>query len=338
LIWKRFLASQMTPAVLVVTAADFEVGRYRFRANGHRIQFHGFLALWQMEEGEEEGGLLPPLEKGDVVKLVELLPTQHFTVPPPRFTEATLVKALEEEGIGRPSTYAPTIATIVRRGYVRREQGRLTPTELGAIVCQLLVAHFNDIFAIPFTARMEDELDEVEEGQKPWLAVLNDFYGPFKQALMKAEEEMRDVKAEMAEMTSEKCEKCGKPMVIRFGRFGKFLACSGYPDCRHTKSLMPTRTFQVRCPRDGGEIVERRSRSGRCFYGCANYPSCTFVVWDPPSERSCPQCGGLMVEKRKKDGIMVQCVKGECGWSEMPPHSPFSPPSASRVTSHPPSL
>ncbi len=347
LIWKRFLASQMTQAVFLVTAVDIEVDAskastlspstslgtgsvegskrvYRFRANGNRVQFDGFLVLWALDEPEEEGsGLLPPLTKEEILKLVELLPTQHFTAPPPRFTEAALVKTLEENGIGRPSTYAPTIGTIVNRGYVQRDQGKLTPTELGMIVCKLLIEHFGTIFDVPFTAKMEEELDEVEEGRKDWKAVLGDFYGPFKPILAKAEEEMKNIKQEMAEMTNEVCEKCGKPMVIRFGRFGKFIACSGYPDCRNTKPLTPPRTFPGRCPRDGGDIIERRSRRGKFFYGCKNYPACNFAVWDPPSDKPCPTCGGLAVEKSKKGQVVaLQCIKPECNHLEPTPIVP----------------
>lgn len=335
LIWRRCLSSQMTPAVFVVTAVDIEVEAskaststlsavegskkiYRFRANGNRVQFDGFLVLWALDESDEEGeGLLPPLKKEEVLKLIELLPTQHFTAPPPRFTEAALVKALEENGIGRPSTYAPTIATIVNRGYVQRDQGRLTPSELGMIVCKLLIEHFGNIFDVPFTAKMEDELDEVEEGHKQWQSVLEEFYGPFKIALSKAEEEMKNIKQELAEVINEACEKCGKPMVIRFGRFGKFIACSGYPDCRNTKPIAPARTFAAKCPTDAGDIVERRSRRGRFFYGCKNYPTCTFAVWDPPADTPCPQCGGLVVEKRKKDQTLFKCNKPECGYSHI---------------------
>lgn len=326
LIWRRLMSSQMTPAVFWVTSVDIEVGPYRFRANGNRIQFDGYLTLWALDEPEEEGaGILPPLEKDEKLKLVELLPTQHFTAPPPRFTEAALVKALEEDGIGRPSTYAPTIGTIVNRGYVLREQGRLQPTELGIIVCNLLVEHFGSIFTVPFTAQMEEELDEVEEGKKEWHSVLQEFYGPFKEALAKAEEEMKNIKQEMAEMTNQACEKCGKPMVIRFGRFGKFIACSGYPDCRNTKPVNPPKAYKTPCPVDGGEILERRSRRGRFFYSCKNYPECTFATWDPPSDTPCSKCGKLAVEKKKKEHILKVCNTPECGHEEIVPYPEPTP-------------
>ncbi|MCZ7573134.1 MAG: type I DNA topoisomerase [Ardenticatenaceae bacterium] len=332
LIWKRFVASQMAPAVLDITsvdiAADTErrltpgsavadeavVARladnpaYLFRASGSVVRFQGFLALY--EEGrddagpDEEGGTLPDLTTGELLDLLELQPDQHFTQPPPRYTEATLVKALEENGIGRPSTYAAILSTIQDRGYVTREQKRLMPTELGEIVNDLLVEHFPDVMDIGFTAQMEEELDQIAEGEREWHSVVGEFYGPFSQRLEVAAEEMEEVELEEEE-TDEICEKCGARMIVKFGRFGKFIACPNFPACRNTKPYF--QKIGVRCPEDGAELVEKRTRKGRVFYGCSNYPDCEWSSWKRPVPQPCLACGGLLVEENRTTLRCLQC-------------------------------
>ncbi|MCL6432213.1 MAG: topoisomerase DNA-binding C4 zinc finger domain-containing protein, partial [Anaerolineae bacterium] len=253
----------------------------------------------------EEGPPLPPLEKGEVVDLVRLIPEQHFTQPPPRYTEATLVKALEEYGIGRPSTYAPILSTIQERGYVARENRHLVPTELGYIVNDLLVQHFPEVVDTGFTARMESDLDRIAEGSADWVEVLREFYGPFERRVLEAEREMPRVQLEVEE-TGDVCEKCGHPMVVRHGRFGKFIACSNFPACRNTRPYL-TR-LGVACPECGGELVERRTRRGRTFYGCARYPECSYTMWKRPVPQPCPACGGLLAVERRG---WLKCVR--CG-------------------------
>ncbi|MEP7198346.1 MAG: type I DNA topoisomerase [Chloroflexota bacterium] len=317
LIWKRFIASQMEAAIFDVTAVDVGASRewtvdgkgvvtaplpeppYLFRANGSIVKFMGFLQVY--EEGKDDNGkneddvvgkVLPPLSDGEVVDLLRLLPEQHFTEPPPRYSEATLVKALEENGIGRPSTYAPTIATIVSRGYVENHEKRLHPTDVAFVVNDLLVTHFPEVVDLGFTAQMEGELDQIAEGEKEWVPVLQDFYGPFAKSLKKAERLMPNVTME-PEPTGELCPTCGRPLVMKRGRFGKFISCSGFPDCKFTKPLL--KKIGVTCPKDGGEIVERKTKRGRFFFGCANYPACDFASWNRPVPQKCPKDGGLMV-------------------------------------------
>lgn len=274
LIWNQTVASQMTSAVIHQESVDIAAGDYGFKATGSRIEFPGFLVLQGKEEEEESN--LPPLKEGEELDLDKLEPLQHFTKPPARYTDATIVKALEERGIGRPSTYAPTIATITSRDYVRRESGSLLPTELGMLVTDLLVKHFGKLLDFEFTAKMEEELDEVEEGKVEWVGVVRNFYGQFNQEMDQARSEMQTVRRE-AEATNEICEKCGKPMVIKWGRRGRFMSCSGWPECKNAKSI----STDVACPQcQQGKLVQRRAKSGkgRSFFGCTRYPECTFIT------------------------------------------------------------
>ncbi len=316
LIWSRFIASQMAPAVMDTTGVDIKANDYIFRANGSIMKFPGFMQVYiegtddETDEKETEG-IIPPLNEGEQLDLKGLDPKQHFTQPPPRYTEATLVKALEEQGIGRPSTYAPIVDTIQKRGYVVRENKQFYPTELGIIVVDLLKEYFNDIINVEFTAEMESKLDKIGEGEEDWVKVLKDFYGPFDQTLKAAEEAIGKVELQ-EEVTDEICEKCGRNMVVKFGRYGKFLACPGFPDCRFTKPLLePT---GVKCPECDGDIVLRRSKKGRKFYGCSNYPDCEFVSWDLPVKEKCPNCQSLMVQKNSRNKTYVKCTNEECGY------------------------
>ncbi len=374
LIWQRTVASQMVPAVYDQTAIDLECGRAGLRANGQILKFAGYTRVYEVAEtddakteaAESADRLLPPLVVGDVVTLTEVRPEQHFTQPPPRFSEASLVRELEERGIGRPSTYAAIMSTIVDRGYVEKKEGRFFPTELGVLVNGLLVESFPIIVSPDFTAKMEGDLDKVEDGQENWRKMLGTFYAPFKLDVEKANAEMRDVKREEI-ATSYVCEKCGKPMVVKWGRNGSFLACQGYPECRNTKQVVknldgtyevvPEQTTDevcetctapmtikrgrfgsflactrypdckttkpislgVKCPRPGcgGALAEKRSRRGKSFYGCANWKSkeCDFVCWDRPVPQPCPVCNAKFVVKREnKSGVILRCL--ECDWKQ----------------------
>lgn len=310
LIWDRFMASQMSSAVLDTLSVDIAAGEATFRAVGSKIRFPGFMKLYV--EGNDDGSandddkFLPPLAQGDKLVTEEIEPKQHFTQPPPRYTEARLVKTLEELGIGRPSTYAPTLETIQKRGYVAIEEKKFVPTELGELVIEQMEQFFPEILDVEFTAHMEEDLDHVEEGAEDWVRVLSEFYESFEKRLSVAEEEMKEIEIE-DEVSDELCEKCGKPMVYKLGRFGKFLACSGFPDCRNTKPIV--KDIGVTCPKcKEGHVVERRSKKGRIFYGCDRYPECDFVSWDKPSPKPCPKCGSLLVEKRNKQGGKLQCT------------------------------
>jgi DNA topoisomerase-1 len=317
LIWNRFVASQMRPAILDQTGVDIAAGKpeeivgagdppFLFRATGSVVKFPGFMAVYQVgrDEGDDadelEKGALPPLAAGEDVDLLQLLPEQHFTQPPPRFTEASLVKALEEQGIGRPSTYAPTIATLAARGYVATEERKLVATELGLIVNDLLVEHFPQVFDVGFTSQMEGELDEIASGDRAWVPTLHEFYGPFTETLARAEQSMERVKLK-DEPAGEDCERCGRPMVIKLGKFGKFQACSGFPECRNARPLL-TR-IGMQCPTCGeGEVVERRSKKGRTFFGCERYPACDFVSWNKPVDRACQHCGNAYLVETGRRG------------------------------------
>jgi len=422
LIWNRFVASQMNPAVFDQTDIKIQAGRVEFRATGSVVKFDGFLALYQeakiedAKEEDKEEGVLPELREGERLEVRELLPTQHFTQPPPRYTEASLVKALEARGIGRPSTYASILTTIQDREYVLKQAGKFYPTDTGEVVAELLVESFRDIFDYEYTARMEDHLDRIESGRELWTDSMRDFYDRFSKRLAVAEKEMRDVKGEeiptdevcdkcgsrmvikwgkfgrflacssypeckntreiprVCSLESEdnqseealECEKCGKPMVLKRGRFGEFMACSGYPECRNTKKLVGTadapkvkhdvpleelcpvcgknlavkhgrygeytacsnypacryiklKTTGVACPKDcGGEIVERKSRRGKTFFGCSNYPKCDFVVWDRPVHQPCPKCKApfTVVKTTKRWGSVRKCYKEDCDFKE----------------------
>lgn len=309
LIWERFIASQMSSAVLDTMSVDITANDAMFRATGSKIKFPGFMKVYvegSDDETTEEERFLPHLEQGMTVINKETKPAQHFTQPPPRYTESRLVRTLEEKGIGRPSTYAPTLETIQKRGYVALEEKRFFPTEMGELVIQLMEEFFPEILNVEFTALMENELDKVEVGEQDWVKVLDSFYGTFQERLAYAEEEMKEIEIK-DEVSDEICEKCGRHFVYKMGRYGKFLACSGFPDCRNTKPIV--KNIGVTCPSCGkGQIVERRSKKGRIFYGCDQYPACEFVAWDRPTGEKCPKCGGLVVLKSNRRGSRHQCV------------------------------
>lgn len=325
LIWDRFVASQMAPAVMDTVTAELLAGEVPFRASGQTMKFPGFMKIYtegsDEESGErEEDGMLPELVEGQSLKLLELLPKQHFTQPPPRFSEAMLVKALEERGIGRPSTYVPIIETIQARGYVEKEEKRFRATDLGRKVVQILTEYFPSIIDVAFTAQMERSLDQVEEGGQEWQRVLGEFFGPFEQTLKEAEEKVGGFELEDEESDVD-CDKCGRRMVIKWGRFGKFLACPGFPDCRNTKPLLEE--TGVTCPSCGeGKIVERKAKKGsRKFYGCSRYPECDFISWEKPVARPCPECGAnyLVLKKVKEIGMALVCKTEGCSYVEAAP-------------------
>jgi DNA topoisomerase-1 len=309
LIWRRFVASFMTPAVFDTVRADIGAAKLIFRATGSTLKFAGFYAVWPRED---DGDTLPPLAPSEELTLRKLSPEQHFTQPPPRFTEASLIKELEERGIGRPSTYVPIVSTIQDRGYVEQQERKFTPTWLGETVNELMIKHFPNIVDVNFTAEMERKLDDVEEGKQVWTAFLDDFYTAFSERLERATSEMEKVQKPVEEL-DELCPVCGKHLVIRSGRFGKFISCSGYPECSYKRAIV-NKTGAL-CPVDGGDLVERRGKkTGKVFYGCANFPTCNFVVWDRPLTVPCPECGGLLtLPNGKEEAACVQCgalVKG----------------------------
>ena len=390
LIWNRFIASQMNPAVFdqttaVINARDgsgikdespdaLRPASCEFRSTGTVVKFPGFMAVYTegIDEAAEEAGLLPPLKEGAVLKVLGILPKQHFTQPPPRYTEATLVKDLEAKGIGRPSTYATILSTIQERKYTEKLEGKFQPTELGVVVADLLVERFPELMDISFTARMEDNLDKIEDGSSEWVRVIKDFYVPFDKDLtevmkqpgkVKPEDipteetcekcskpivikwgrhgrfmacsgfpdckntrplqseksEVRSQKSETTEQqTDEKCEKCGSSMVLKSGRFGKFFACSNYPGCKTTKSLTQRISTGVKCPEDGGDIVEKKTKKGKTFFSCSNYPKCKFATWYKPVSKNCPKCGSsFLVEKKTKKEHALACLKKDCGYKEL---------------------
>jgi DNA topoisomerase-1 len=323
LVWKRFVASQMRPAEYDTMTIEVEgksaAHAYGLRAAASSLRFAGFLDVYEDrgnggnstpgvngEEPEENeaAGALPEVEAGESLSLVDLLSDQHFTAPPPRYTEATLVKAMEELGIGRPSTFAPTLSTLQARHYVRRESKALVPTETGEVVTDLLVDHFPEIVDLGFTARMEEELDEVADGELKWVDVVRGFYTPFAEQVEDAHRDMPEMKAE-PEMLDRACPTCGKPLVLRVGRFGRFIGCSDFPTCRYTEPWLEK--LGVRCPQDGGDLVIRRTRKGRVFYGCANYPQCDFTSWKRPLPAPCPRCGGLLVAENRDHAVCLAC-------------------------------
>ena len=316
LIWERFVASQMASAIMDTVTARLINNNVQFRASGSVVKFPGFMKVYveSKDDGaEEKDKMLPPLEVGETVFSKDLEPKQHFTQPPPRYTEARLVRTLEELGIGRPSTYVPTLETIQKRGYVGLDNKRFVPTELGEIVIELILEFFPEIINIEFTANMEQSLDEVEEGNANWVKIVDDFYVGFEPRLEKAEKEMREVEIK-DEPAGEDCELCNHPMVFKMGKYGKFMACSNFPDCRNTKPIV--KEIGVTCPKcDKGQIIERRSnKKKRLFYGCGTYPECDFVSWDKPIGRKCPKCEGMLVEKKLKKGVQVQCIS--CDYEE----------------------
>lgn len=312
LIWSRFVASQMTPAVLDTMKVSLEQNGVTFIANGSKVKFQGFMKVYieGRDDGKEEKeNLLPELVEGEIVQSVDVEPKQHFTQPPARFSEATLIRTLEENGVGRPSTYAPTLDTIQRRYYVKLAQKRFEPTELGEIVNTLTVDFFPKIVDIHFTADMENSLDLIEEGKENWVQVIDSFYQPFAKELATAEEKIEKIQIK-DEPAGFNCDECGHPMVIKLGKYGKFYACSNFPECRNTKPIV--KEIGVTCPKcHQGQIIERKSKKNRVFYGCNHYPDCDFVSWDKPIGRDCPKCNHYLVEKKVKGGKQVVCPNGD---------------------------
>ena len=314
LIWERFIASLMASCVQDTCQLTIQAGDCGFKASGYTVRFDGFTVLYVegKDEDEEDDGALPPLKEGDVLTLCELGGNQHFTQPHARYTEATLIKALEENGIGRPSTFAPTISTILAREYVEREGKALKPTALGEVVTTLMKEQFSEIVDVEFTARMERELDDVESGKADWVDTLDQFYKGFSATLKRAEEQMSGEKLKVPEIESDvTCELCGRKMVIKTGRYGKFLACPGYPECKNTKQIVEE-TGGI-CPKCGGAILARKSKNNRKFFGCANYPKCDFITWNEPTAQVCPQCGKTLFKKKGRAGGLV-CLNEGCGY------------------------
>ena len=321
MIWERFLACQMADCIHNTVRADIAAGDYLFTASGYNVAFAGFTALYEerrddsrKDAGEEDDRQLPELSAGDALRLAQLLHEQHFTQPPARYSEATLIKALEENGIGRPSTYAPIIGTIVGRGYVERDGKALRPTPTGEVTADLFTAHFGNIINKEFTAGMEEKLDEVGDGRADWQKVLGDFYSDFDSTLRRVEQELEGQRFKVPdEETDIVCENCGRKMVIKLGRFGKFLACPGFPECKNTKRLVVE--TPGKCPVCGDRIVENKSKKGKKFYGCKRYPECTFMTWDIPQKEECPECGSTLFRKNLRGGA-VHCLREGCGYEK----------------------
>lgn len=314
LIWERFVASQMANAQLSTEAVSIKAGDCLFKANGYTVKFDGFTKLYteSLESDEESGGALPKLTAGETLKVKELAGNQHFTQPPSRYNEASLIKVMEENGIGRPSTYAPTISTILDRHYVEFEQKQLRPTPLGDTITILLEEHFKHIVDVQFTAKMESDLDQIEEGKEEWVDVLKDFYSDFAQTLEKAEQDLEGKRVKVPdEPTDIKCELCGKPMVIKIGPYGKFLGCSGFPECKNTKRIV-NETGGL-CPKCGGKMLAKKSKKGKPFYGCENYKDCNYMTWDTPIPEKCPNCGKTLFKKAGKKG-KIYCADENCGY------------------------
>ncbi len=311
LIWERFIACQMSDAVYSTLNAEFDANGATFRASARTLKFAGFRAVYvdgSEENGEKDAKKLPVLENGMKFAAGEIQEEQHFTEPPARYSEASLIKTMEENGIGRPSTYAPTITTIIGRGYVARERRMLKATELGTIVTDLMAENFSDIVDIDFTANMEQQLDDIEDG-KNWVEVIDNFYKPFSTVLEKAEKAIEKIEIK-DEVSDEICEKCGRNMVIKLGKYGKFLACPGFPECRNAKPIL--KDTGVKCPKCGGRIVERRSQKGKKYFSCENAPKCDFILWDEPISTPCPVCGSVMTKKYLKKGSITICSNPDC--------------------------
>ncbi len=316
LIWSRFIASQMANALLDTVSIDITADNCVFRSSGYSVKFDGFTVLYEetKDEEEEDNKILPEINNGDIVNVKELKGNQHFTQPPARYTEASLIKTLEENGIGRPSTYAPIITTIISRYYVERDGKQLKPTQLGEVVTDLMKEHFKKIVDAKFTANMETTLDEVEKGKTNWVETLDKFYKDFDKTLKKAETDMEGKRVKVPDETTDLiCEKCGKPMVIKIGRFGRFIACSGFPDCKNTKKIV--QETKGICPICGQKIVLKKSKKGRSFYGCDNYPECNFMTWYPPTEEKCPKCNSTLFKKGGKSAKLM-CLKPDCGYEK----------------------
>jgi len=311
LIWERFVASQMENATYDAQTVDIKANNYIFKANGSKIKFAGFTKIYvEATDNDAETGKLPELENGEMLELSKLNESQKFTEPPARFTEASLIKTMEEDGIGRPSTYAPTISTILARGYIAKEKKSLYPTELGTIVTDLMTEHFNDIVDVDFTAKMEKQLDDVEAGSVDWVKIIGDFYEPFIKTLTEAEKNIGNIEVK-DEVSDVPCDKCGRMMVYKMGRFGKFLACPGFPECRNAKPIV--KETGVNCPKCGGKILVKKSKRGKEYFGCENNPKCDFMTWYKPIDKKCPKCGWVMVEKRIRGKVTEQCSNEECG-------------------------
>ena len=317
LIWERFIACQMAECIQKTTQADIAVKDYIFKASGYVVDFDGYTILYVESNDtpdDEKESELPELYKDMPLKIKEMIPNQHFTQPPARYTEASLIKALEEYGIGRPSTYAATISTITTRGYVKREAKSLVPTELGEVSTKLMEERFPNVANVKFTAQMEQNLDKVEEGKYEWVQLLTDFYGDFDKTLKAAKEEMKDVKIQLEEdKTDLVCDKCGKPMVVKYGRYGRFIACSGYPDCKNIVKML--NKIGVPCPKCGGDVISKNTKKGRQFFGCSNYPDCDFVSWYEPTAEKCPNCGSVLFKKKGKKPKLF-CNSDGCGFEK----------------------
>ncbi len=311
LIWERFLASMMSPAVYDTVSVDLKCDEYIFKTSGSKLVFSGYLSVYGEDENEMQK--FPEFNEGDILKPISYDPKQHFTQPLSRFSEASLIKALEENGIGRPSTYAPIISTVQERGYVKKEKKNLVPTELGYIVTDIMKNYFKNIVDVAFTADMESKLDHVEEGTVGWVDIVKEFYSGFKTDLENAQQQIGNIEIK-DEVSDIKCDICGRNMVIKYGRYGKFLACPGYPDCKNTKPYFEK--IGVACPLCGGDIIRKWSKKGRIYYSCINSPECGFISWDRPVNKICPICGSIMVEKKKKNKNYIKCSNKECNYSE----------------------
>lgn len=311
LIWNRFMASQMSSCLLNVTSVEIENGEYQFRASGSSVKFDGFMKLYEYSTEEEDNSVnIPELSENEILQNKGVEGKQHFTQPPAKYSEASLVKTLEEYGIGRPSTYAPIISTLLDRKYIERDKKNLIPTELGIIVNNIVSEFFKEIVDIDFTAEMENKLDNIEEGKDIWNNIVAEFFEPIKKEIEVAEKEIAKITIE-DKISEEVCDKCGRNMVIKQGRFGQFLACPGYPECKNTKPIVEE--LDVNCPKCGGNILVKKSKKGRKFFGCSNYPNCDFVSWFEPAAEKCPACGGNMVKKYSKTkGSYLECTNGEC--------------------------
>lgn len=314
LIWERFIASQMSNCLMDTVSVDIDANGCGFKSTGYSVKFDGFTLLYEetKDDDGEKKNVLPPIKKGDVLKVRSLEGNQHFTQPPPRYTEATLIKAFEETGIGRPSTYVPTITTILARNYVERDAKQLKPTALGEVTNELMKEHFDKIVDVKFTANMENNLDEVESGRKSWVKTLEEFYGDFDEELKEAETAMDGKRIKVPdEETDQVCEICGKPMVIKIGRYGKFMACSGFPECTNTKRIVQETGGY--CPFCGKKVLLKKSKKGKKYYGCEDNPNCSFMTWDLPTEEKCPKCGSTLFQKGGKNGKLI-CHKEGCGY------------------------